>query len=114
MAMSHDRADSLPTICGIIMPISGSDDDHTEEHWMCVREVVGIAIKNAGFIPQPVWENDESDVIQTRILKNLYENEIVVCDISTRNPNVMLEFGMRLTTTKPTIVWNGWPSIIGG
>lgn len=91
-------------ICGIIMPISYSDDDHTEEHWKNVRQVIEVAIEKSGLLPQPVWQNGDFDVIQARILKNLFENEIVVCDISTRNPNVMLEFGMRLTTKKPTIV----------
>lgn len=86
------------------MPISHVDDDHPAEHWEKVRRIIEIAIQDAGLIPQPVWQNGEFDVIQARILKNLFENEIVVCDISTRNPNVMLEFGMRLTTKKPTLV----------
>jgi hypothetical protein len=91
-------------ICGIIMPISYTDDDHTAEHWENVRRIIEVAIEKTDLLPQPVWQNGDFDVIQARILKNLFDNEIVVCDISTRNPNVMLEFGMRLTTKKPTIV----------
>lgn len=47
---------------------------------------------------------DESGIIQKRIIQNLYENPIVVCDVSGKNPNVMFELGMRLTFDKPTIV----------
>jgi hypothetical protein len=91
-------------ICGIIMPISHVDEDHTAAHWESVLGFVKEAVTQAGLIPQPVWEKGDYDVIQAKILKNLFENEIVVCDVSTNNPNVMLELGMRLTTKKPTII----------
>lgn len=92
----------LPT-CGIIMPISYVDEDHTEAHWGRVKQVFCQAIEQAGMTPKPVWEGGRHDVIQSRILENIFENEIVLCDISTKNPNVMLEWGMRLTTKRPTI-----------
>lgn len=91
-------------VCGIVMPISGSDVTYTEPHWQRVKLVLEAAITDAGMKPQPVWENQANDVIQARILKNLYENDLVVCDVSSRNPNVMLELGMRLSTKKPTIL----------
>jgi hypothetical protein len=92
------------TICGIIMPISNSDDEHTDTHWLKVKDIVTEAISQAGCIAQPVWEGGAHDIIQAKILQNIYENPIVVCDLSTRNPNVMLEIGMRLTTKKPTLL----------
>jgi len=91
-------------VCGIIMPISHTDDHHTVGHWRNVLKVVEVAVGSANLIAQPVWQNGDHDVIQAKILKNLFENDIVVCDVSTRNPNVMLELGMRLTTKKPTII----------
>jgi hypothetical protein len=54
--------------------------------------------------PQIVSDSLESDVIQERIVLNLYENPIVICDVSGLNPNVMFELGMRLTFKKPTII----------
>lgn len=97
--MSEDRP-----ICGIIMPISGSDGIYTDSHWARVRLVLEGAIQNAGMKPQAVWEEQSNDVIHARILKNIYENFIVICDVSSRNPNVMLELGMRLSTKKPTVL----------
>ena len=91
-------------ICGIIMPISHTDDNHTEAHWAAVLKFIMTAIERAGMTPQPVWTNADYDVIQAKILQNLFENEIVVCDVSTKNPNVMLELGMRLTTKRPTVI----------
>lgn len=91
-------------VCGIIMPISHSDDTHTEAHWEAVLEFISEAISRAGMTARPVWQNADFDVIQSRILQNLFENEIAICDISTRNPNVMLELGIRLTTKRPTLI----------
>ena len=104
MSIELEGAAASNCVCGIIMPISYSDDHHTEAHWKGVLGFVEKAIGDAGMVAQPVWHNADFDVIQARILQNLFENEIVVCDVSTRNPNVMLELGMRLTTKKPTII----------
>src|SRR5690606_23299218 len=43
-------------------------------------------------------------LIHDRIVSNLYSNEIVVCDVSSKNPNVMFELGLRLAFDKPTII----------
>ena len=43
-------------------------------------------------------------MIQSAILQNLYENDVVICDVSGLNPNVMLEAGLRLSTKKPTVI----------
>lgn len=92
----------LPT-CGIVMPISAIDDC-SESHWSDVLTIVSDAITDAGFYPNIVSNADESGIIQKRIIQNLFENPVVVCDVSGKNPNVMFELGMRLAFDKPTIV----------
>jgi hypothetical protein len=92
----------LPT-CGIVMPISAIDSC-SEEHWQDVHEILTEAIEDAGFSAQLVSDADDAGIIQKRIIQNLYENPIVVCDVSGKNPNVMFELGMRLAFDKPTII----------
>ncbi len=89
--------------CGIIMPIS-SIDGCDESHWAEVLEIIIESIENAGFEGSLVSNADEVGIIQKRIIQNLYENPIVVCDVSGKNPNVMFELGMRLAFDKPTII----------
>ena len=89
--------------CGIIMPIS-SIDSCTEEHWRDVKEILSQAIHESGFTPKIVSDADDVGVIHKRIIQNLYENPMVVCDISAKNPNVMFELGIRLAFDKPTII----------
>lgn len=85
------------------MPISATDEC-SEAHWLEVKHIIYDAIIEAGFQPNLVSDDDSSGVIQQRIVQNLYDNPIVVCDVSCKNPNVMFELGMRLAFDKPTIV----------
>ena len=90
-------------ICGIVMPIS-SIEDCSSTHWDEVKRILTDAISSAGYEANLVSDADDSGVIQKRIVQNLYSNEIVVCDVSCKNPNVMFELGMRLVFDKPTII----------
>ena len=85
------------------MPISGIDGCN-EEHWADVLNILNDAINSSGLEPNLVSSGDDSGIIQKRIIQNLYDNPIVVCDVSGKNPNVMFELGMRLAFDKPTII----------
>ncbi len=89
--------------CGIIMPISAIEG-YTEAHWIDVRNILFDAIEEAGFEANLVSDADDVGIIQKRIVQNIYENPIVICDVSGKNPNVMFELGMRLAFDKPTII----------
>src|SRR3989344_3132313 len=90
-------------ICGIVMPISDIDGC-SAAHWTEVREIIDAAISDAGFSSNLVSNADDVGIIQKRIIENLYENPIVVCDVSGKNPNVMFELGLRLAFDKPTVI----------
>lgn len=89
--------------CGVVMPISALDGC-SEQHWLDVKQILFSAIEDAGFVPALVSDSDDVGIIQKRIIQNLYDNPIVVCDVSGKNPNVMFELGMRLAFDKPTII----------
>lgn len=91
------------SICGIVMPISAIDNCN-ENHWLEVKKILTEAIELADFEAKLVSDSDDSGIIQKRIIQNLYNNDIVVCDVSCKNPNVMFELGMRLAFDKPTII----------
>ncbi len=95
-------ASALPA-CGIIMPISGNSS-HDQAHWADVRELISRAIVKAGHRPVPVWQNSTIDRISKKIIGNIFAVPVAVADISSLNPNVMFELGLRLASKKPTIV----------
>lgn len=85
------------------MPISAIDGC-TESHWSDVLDIMSESIESAGFEANLVSNADDAGIIHKRIIQNLHDNPIVVCDVSGKNPNVMFELGMRLAFDKPAII----------
>jgi len=95
--------EQIKAVCGIVMPISEIDGCN-KSHWAEVLEIITESIEAAGFSANLVSNADEVGIIHKRIIQNLYDNPIVVCDVSGKNPNVMFELGIRLAFDKPTII----------
>lgn len=95
--------EEINPVCGIVMPISAIDGCN-EGHWNDVMQIISDCIEEAGFEANIVSNADDIGVIQKRIIQNLYDNPVVVCDVSGKNPNVMFELGLRLAFDKPTII----------
>lgn len=89
--------------CGLIAPIAAMDGC-SEGHWEEVRLIIKEALQGTDFIVELVSDSNEIGIIQKRIVENIYYNEMVICDVSGKNPNVMFELGMRLAFDKPTII----------
>jgi hypothetical protein len=85
------------------MPISAIDGC-CEAHWDEVRQIVKEALSDSDFAVELVSDSNEIGIIQKRIVQNIHDNDIVVCDVSAKNPNVMFELGMRLAFDKPAII----------
>lgn len=92
--------------CGLIMPIS-SIDGCSPDHWIEIKGIISDAINSISELDinvSLVSDADDVGVIQRRIVQNIYDNDIIICDVSAKNPNVMFELGMRLAFDKPTII----------
>jgi len=89
--------------CGIIMPIATSTD-YPADHWKDVLSILMQAINETEFEPRLVSDDVAIGLIHDRIVTNIYNDDIIVCDVSSKNPNVMFELGLRLAFDKPTII----------
>ena len=85
------------------MPISEMDG-YSESHWAQVFSLIKEVADTTGFDTRIVSESPEVGVIQRRIVQNLYNDDLVIVDVSGKNPNVMFELGLRLAFDKPTII----------
>jgi len=104
--MEHATAVVGDASCGLIMPISALDGA-TAEHWAEVKGIITEAVESIAepkFSVRLVSDADDIGVIQKRIVQNVYSSDVVVCDVSGKNPNVMFELGLRLAFDKPTII----------
>ncbi len=95
--------ENIKLTCGIVMPIS-EISGCSQQHWKEVKTILEESIRDAKFEPNLVSDADDIGIIQSRIVQNIYQNEMVICDVSCKNPNVMFELGLRLAFDKPTII----------
>ncbi|MBI9050849.1 MAG: hypothetical protein JEZ00_15620 [Anaerolineaceae bacterium] len=93
-------------ICGLVMPIS-EIDGCSESHWKDVRGIITEAVKSieeVEFEIKLVSEAEETTIIQKTIIQNVFDNGVIICDVSGKNPNVMFELGMRFAFDKPVVI----------
>lgn len=91
---------------GLVMPIAPIDGC-SAEHWIDVKRIIKESLFNlSGYISDPkiVSEGNSVGLIHKRIVEGLYTSDIIVCDVSCKNPNVMFELGMRLAFDRPTVI----------
>lgn len=83
------------------MPIS-DNANYPEKHFNRVYEHLIIpACENAGFIPVRADDVIKTNYIALDVIKKIIESDMVLCDLSSQNPNVLYELGIRQAFNKP-------------
>ena len=65
-----------------------------------LKSLITPAAVNAGFSVETANQQG-SDVIQSTIVNELLEADLVIADLTDHNPNVLFELGLRMATEKP-------------
>lgn len=92
------------TACFVIMPIS-TQTGYEEGHFQLVYEdILQPSIEVAGMSPYRADETKNTNLIHLDILRRVIETPIAVCDMSSKNPNVFYELGMRQAFDMPTVL----------
>lgn len=90
--------------CFVIMPISDADG-YDKGHFSRVYEhLIKPAVLEAGFEPIRADDTSKANFIVIDILQQILDCEIAVCDLSSRNPNVFYELGVRQAFNKKTVL----------
>jgi len=90
--------------CFVMMPIGGRPE-RPATHWRAVYEQIFVpAIDKAGYDPHLGSRTLETNIIQLDVLKRIIEAPMALCDISTHNPNVLFELGIRQAFDKPVVL----------
>lgn len=99
--------------CFVIMPI-GDSDGYDKGHFSKVYEdIFKPACEKSNFKPVRADEVKQTNLIHLDILQKLIDSPMAICDLSSRNPNVLFELGLRQAFDKPTVLVqeNGTPKI---
>ncbi|HFH3794160.1 TPA: hypothetical protein ACGJ08_001460 [Yersinia enterocolitica] len=103
LTASEDAGQKEKT-CFIIMPIADSAGYDTGHFNRVYKHLIKPACEKAGFKAIRADESNTSNMIVLDILKKIVESEMAICDLSSRNPNVMYELGLRQAFNKKTIL----------
>jgi hypothetical protein len=87
--------------CFVIMPFREHTKQYPEGFFNEVlRSLIAPAGRTAGFTVTTA-NRQGTDVIQSTIVNDLLEADLVVADLSEQNPNVLFELGLRMAYDKP-------------
>src|SRR5437016_6288391 len=85
----------------VIMPFTERVKDRPEGFFTEVlRSLITPAAVEAGFTVETA-NRQGSDVIQSTIVNELLEADLLIADLTDHNPNVLFELGLRMAEEKP-------------
>lgn len=88
----------------IIMPFQEREDSHQKGFFQEVlRSLLTPAASDAGFTVRTA-NRQGSDIIQSTIIRDLLEADLVIADLTEHNPNVLFELGVRIAKEKPIVL----------
>lgn len=91
-------------MCFVIMPFTERDDRHQSGFFDEVLiNLFTPALTDAGFQVRTAKRHG-SDVIQSTIVNELLEADLVLADLTEHNPNVLFELGMRMAEDEPVVL----------
>ena len=87
--------------CFVIMPIS-DNTNYPKGHFHRVYNfIIKPAVEIAGFKPVRADDIINTNYIALDIIKRIIESDMAICDLSSQNPNVLYELGIRQAFDKP-------------
>jgi hypothetical protein len=99
-----DGQDDGSPVCFVIMPFVERNDEHSPGFFNEVlTQILSPAATAAGFTVKTA-DRRGSDVIQSTIVNDLLDADLVVADLTEHNPNVLFELGMRIAEEKPVVL----------
>jgi nucleoside 2-deoxyribosyltransferase len=115
--LNHSPRRATMSTCFIILPMStpvsvstpdGKSYRYQKNHFDDVLKKICIpAVKRRRFQPiSPSQQGKGAFPITPNILKQLQDADLVLCDISSLNPNVLFELGIRRALNKPFAIIN--------
>ena len=100
---SPESGDDSP-VCFVVMPFTEREDAHVAGFFdEVLEELFTPAATDAGFKVQTA-KRQGSDLIQSTIVNDLLEADLVLADLTEHNPNVLFELGLRIMEEKPVVL----------
>ena len=96
--------DTPEKTCFVIMPISDVDGYPAGHFAEVYSQLIEPAVRDAGYVCSLATSTSASHMIQVEVVTRVATADLCICDLSTNNPNVMFEYGIRQAFDKPTVL----------
>ncbi len=101
--MSEKQSDKIKE-CLVMMPFT-DPNGYSVGHFKRVYDyLIKPACEKAGFKAKRVDENNKTSLIVLDILDMILDCDMAICDLSSRNPNVFYELGIRQAFDKKCVL----------
>jgi hypothetical protein len=90
--------------CFVVMPVTdpeGYDPGHFQHIF---DDIFAPACEAAGYVAVRADQIKETNLIHLDVLQRLLDSRMVLCDLSSRNPNVLFELGLRQAFDMPVVL----------
>lgn len=106
MAQKKEEKAQMPEkkTCFVIMPFSDPEGYELGHFRSIYKYTFEPAIRAAGYEPLRIDDNSVSNLIHGKMMDELINAPMVLCDLSTNNPNVLYELGIRHAFDKPVVL----------
>lgn len=103
MLEAKTDSSSKPT-CFVLMPIADVPGYEVGHFGRVYEHLLKPAIIAAGYHPVRADDAVKTDYIVVGIIQRIVESDMVLCDYSARNANVLYELGIRHAFNKPVVL----------
>ena len=95
--MTHEK------LCFVISPIGDADSETRKRSEQVLNYVVRPAVTSCGYKAVRADEIDKPGMITSQVIQHVVNDDLVVADLTERNPNVFYELAIRHALRKPLV-----------
>jgi len=90
-------------ICFVIAPIGDPESETRKRSDQVLKHVIRPATKSCGYKAVRADEIDKPGLITSQVIQHVVTDDLVVADLTERNPNVFYELAIRHALRKPLV-----------
>jgi len=90
-------------ICFVISPIGEEGSDTRERSDQVLKHIITGSVEQLGYTVIRADKISEPGIITTQIIEHIVDAELVIADLTEKNPNVFYELAIRHAIRKPLV-----------
>ena len=95
--------DAHEKTCFVIAPIGEPESDTRKRSDQVMRHIIRTIVEPLGYKAIRADEIDKPGIITTQVLNHVVEADLVIADLTERNPNVFYELAIRHAISRPFV-----------